>query len=467
MTIPISEHRSQSVGIHPPNNPYSLFEIPEEGVKLLPEDAGNQDPLVLCSAQLQNRLYVTPATSFDTNMPEIVNKDFTTRSIQWQMYVDQGGWKSLEKTVQMTGKMVASSIIQEYHVLASLGREERCMLIIMNPNQRPNPVRPRIGILGFPRDLQDEIIQNMNFLELFHLSVFRAFRRNVKSARHWSELSLELSEDCEKDCIYVLDNETKEEKILLHRSAVAREHLVNDKLVMEHSVTDLGEKIESEYKDPRERVLRLLLETFQFKTKTLKCRRAINEQNDSFLWNSIPMFEFVHLSRKPVWFDEDIAMTPEEIEIFFKRIKSDHFTLIVSVDDNNYKFQSAVGLQCLKLQCSSEWLELDNILSRESNLSNIELCKLSDSQVNRMLQQWINGEHNNLKFMTLYAEYKYSNAKAFKGIDTKAWEPSEDDKDQKPLGKNGKLACIRRKCDGKLAKVWDYSNVLLFQTNFH
>ncbi|CAP32747.2 Protein CBG14103 [Caenorhabditis briggsae] len=130
MTIPISEHPPQGVGIHPPNNPYSLFEIPEEGIKLLPEETRNQDPLVLFSAQLQNRLYVTPATSFDTNMPETVNKDYTTRSMQWQMYVDQKGWKLLEKSVQITGKMVASSIIQEYNVLARLGREERCMFAL-------------------------------------------------------------------------------------------------------------------------------------------------------------------------------------------------------------------------------------------------------------------------------------------------------------------------------------------------
>ncbi|CAO4384978.1 unnamed protein product [Caenorhabditis nigoni] len=336
----------------------------------------------------------------------------------------------------------------------------------MDPNQEPNPVRPRIKILDFPRDLQDEIIQNMNFLELFGLSISRAFRRNVKRARYWTSLSLELHEDREKDFIEVLNNSTREEKILLHNAAVTREHLVHDKLVVEHSVRDLSEKIKSDIEDPRERVLHHLLETFQFKSKTLTCNRVIDEQNDSFLWNSIPKFDYVYLSRGCIFSDEYITMTPAEIELFFKKIRSSHYIVNTNVDDKNYKFQKAIGCQTLRLFFRSEWLELDNILTREENLYHIQLNKLSDGQANSLLKQWINGCRSNSLSMDLSAEHTFSDAETFKNIKLTAWKPIENDKDPYNLGVDGKIAYFRRKCDGKLASVENYSKSLVLQTAF-
>ncbi|PIC17578.1 hypothetical protein B9Z55_023774 [Caenorhabditis nigoni] len=322
----------------------------------------------------------------------------------------------------------------------------------MDTNQRPKPLR----LLELPTDLQHDIIRNMNFLAIFHLSTFRAFRRNAGKRRYWTELCLKLEKDSEKDCIDVLQNETRVERILLHNDAVASEHRAGDKLVVAHSVTDLAKKIKGKHEDPREHVLRHLLQVFHFKTKKLDCKRDINEQKDSFVWNSIPMFDMVYLSGGSFWSSDHINMASEEIEIFLRRIKSDYYGIAVSVDDKSYKCRRAFGTQCLRLQHTTNWLEIDNILARENNLMNIDLCKLSDSQANSMLKQWIYGNCGDFLVMMLNAEHTFSEAETFKDIDLKAWEPSEEDEDPKLLGQTGKLACIRRKCDGESMELFEY-----------
>ncbi|PIC17571.1 hypothetical protein B9Z55_023769 [Caenorhabditis nigoni] len=328
----------------------------------------------------------------------------------------------------------------------------------MDPNETPKPLR----LLQLPTDLQNDMVRNMDFLAVFHLSTFRAFRKTPNRRTYWTKICLKLQKESEKDYICVVQKETRDERILLDRNAVAREHRVGNKLFVEHSVTDLAKKIESDIEDPRERVLHHLLQTFQFKIKRLTCNRVIDEQNDSFLWNSIPMFDSVYLSKGLVILDEYITMKSEEIEIFLKMIKSAIYTLAVNVDDKNYKFQRALGCQFLDLRYCAGWFEIDNILARENNLMDIRLCKLSDSQTNCILKQWIDGNRSDLMFMKIYAEHAFSDAEVFKDIDSKAWEPSEKVEDPKLSGQTGKLACIKRKCDGRMATVWSYSKLLFF-----
>ncbi|PIC17568.1 hypothetical protein B9Z55_023767 [Caenorhabditis nigoni] len=143
-------------------------------------------------------------------------------------------------------------------------------------------------------------------------------------------------------------------------------------------------------------------------------------------------------------------------------IKSASYTLAVNVDDKNYKFQRALGCKILNLHYRADWLEIDNILAREKNLFDISLYMLSDSQANGMLKQWINGNRSNVMFMKLYAEDTFSDAETFKDIVSKAWEPSEKDEGPEGSGETEKLACIRRKCDGQMAKVKIISNRLSF-----
>ncbi|PIC17570.1 hypothetical protein B9Z55_023768 [Caenorhabditis nigoni] len=170
----------------------------------------------------------------------------------------------------------------------------------MDPNETPKPLR----LLQLPTDLQNDMVRNMDFLAVFHLSTFRAFRKSPNRRTYWTEIRLKLKKESETDYIRVVKNETLDERILLNRDAVAREHRVGDKLIVEHSVTDLAKKIKGKYEDPREHVLRHLLQVFQFKRKTLECKRVVHEQNDSFLWNIIPKFEFVYLSGGSIWLNE-------------------------------------------------------------------------------------------------------------------------------------------------------------------
>ncbi|EGT30443.1 hypothetical protein CAEBREN_16332 [Caenorhabditis brenneri] len=108
MTGSVPTTSEDGVGVIPPNNSYLINDIPEDGVELLPEDQNVQDPMLLLSAQLQNSLYVTSRSTFRTNVPETVYKNF-------------------EKSQQTIAKMVASSIRDEYKLLGQVGQEERCM----------------------------------------------------------------------------------------------------------------------------------------------------------------------------------------------------------------------------------------------------------------------------------------------------------------------------------------------------
>ncbi|CAO4375489.1 unnamed protein product [Caenorhabditis nigoni] len=64
---------------------------------------------------------------------------------------------------------------------------------------------------------------------------------------------------------------------------------------------------------------------------------------------------------------------------------------------------------------TSEEIEIF-LKSRENNFSDINLCKLSDSQANSVLKQWIDGDRSNRMFMDLYAEHTFSEELTFKDI---------------------------------------------------
>ncbi|UMM40579.1 hypothetical protein L5515_017149 [Caenorhabditis briggsae] len=279
-----------------------------------------------------------------------------------------------------------------------------------------------------------------------NISTFKRTHPFLRSARYLTELNVELNSDCTKDCILIYNNESSEEKILLHLDVKPRKQETSDrKHISELLVVDLVEHIKGLYEDPRERLIHHMMRTFQFENKKLRCNRKIDESKDEYLLNIMPTFDTVHVSN---FGNTNWTLTPDDFKVFCKRVKNIYF--LVTLREKNIKFDEAFEFEKLCSHCSSNWLDIENLLARENKMTDLQLTNVTEEDVNKILTQWINGIPSALSAALLFVSNPTSDLVIFKDIAAKKIyeKESSDDTDKKC-----KYFNIYRKCDGKEATV--------------
>ncbi|CAO4384277.1 unnamed protein product [Caenorhabditis nigoni] len=250
-----------------------------------------------------------------------------------------------------------------------------------------------------------------------NLSTCKRTQPFLRSARYLSELNIELKSDATKDCILIYENKISEEKIMLNLDAKPRKQETSDrKHISEHSVVELVEHIECPYEDPRENLIHHMIQTFQFKTKKLTCKRKIDGSKDKYLLNIVENFDEVYVSNAG---NIDWTPTSEDFKMFCKRVKDIDFCMTLREGGKNFKFDEALECEKLWIHDDSRWLDIDNLLARENKMTRLNLNNATEEDVNKILTQWINGNPTVLNSASLAVSNRTSDPVIFKDIAAK------------------------------------------------
>ncbi|PIC17174.1 hypothetical protein B9Z55_023508 [Caenorhabditis nigoni] len=173
------------------------------------------------------------------------------------------------------------------------------------------------------------------------------------------------------------------ERILLHEDAELSEQDVREQ-VTKLSAADLVEHIRSPDEDPKECLVRHMIQTFIFKKKTLICNRKMDKLNDEYLLNIMGTFDKVYVSN----FMKEWTVTPKDIRLFCERVKDIDFTLNFKEGEKNFKFDKAFESEELNATYYDYcWLDIDNLLAREHKMKCLELQNVTEQDVNSILTQ--------------------------------------------------------------------------------
>ncbi|CAO4383707.1 unnamed protein product [Caenorhabditis nigoni] len=304
-------------------------------------------------------------------------------------------------------------------------------------------------LFKYPALVRDEIIQNMEFADVLTLSTIKRSQPLLKSARYMTELNVKLNEDDTDDSILIYKNETSEEKIMLHLDAKPGKQKRSDgKHISELLVVNLVKHIKGPYEDPRERLVQHLMKTFQFTKKTLECKRKIDESADQYVLNIMPKFDKVWLSNG---YQFNWTLTKEDIRVFCKRVKDISISLILREEENKFKFDEALECEKLWIHDDSDWLDIEKLLTRENKMKHLQLCNVTEEDVNNIFTQWINGPTSVLSSVWFSVKNPTSDIVILKDISANEITDLNSERDN--TNKTSKRFKINRKCDGKLAMV--------------
>ncbi|PIC17194.1 hypothetical protein B9Z55_023523 [Caenorhabditis nigoni] len=231
-----------------------------------------------------------------------------------------------------------------------------------------------------------------------------------------TELNVELKSDSTKDCILIYKNKTSEERILLHEDAKPSEENTK-KRTSELLVANLIKHIKSPYEDPRESLIHHLMRTFEFKNKTVDCSRKLDESADKYLLDIMATFDKVYVSN---FGNIDWVVRKEDIQVFCKRIKDLYISLKLKEGENRFKFDEALECEKLWIHDDSSWLDIENLLTRETKMTQLQLYDVTDQDVNNIFIQWINGNATNvLSYVWFFVKNPTSDIVIFKDIAAK------------------------------------------------
>ncbi|PIC17181.1 hypothetical protein B9Z55_023514 [Caenorhabditis nigoni] len=249
-----------------------------------------------------------------------------------------------------------------------------------------------------------------------------------------TELNVKLNEDDTEDSILIYKNETSEEKIMLHLDAKPRKQKRSDgKHISELLVVDLVKHIKGPYEDPRELLVQHLMKTFQYV---------------QYVLNIMPKFDKVWLSNVVNF---NWTLTKEDIRVFCKRVKDISISLILREEENKFKFDEALECEKLWIHDDSDWLDIEKLLTRENKMKHLQLCNVTEQDVNNIFTQWINGPTSVLSSVWFSVKNPTSDIVILKDISANEITDLNSERDN--TNKTSKRFKINRKCDGKLAMV--------------
>ncbi|PIC17577.1 hypothetical protein B9Z55_023773 [Caenorhabditis nigoni] len=135
--------------------------------------------------------------------------------------------------------------------------------------------------------------------------------------------------------IIIYDNRDSEERIMLQENAKPRKQSWRwRKSISDLLVVDLVQFIKGDHDDLGERLIRHLIEVFQFEIKTIRVERKLDEST-KYLWNILPTFDRALVTN----FGTDWDATNEDFQTFCKKFKDIIFNMVS--DEKDLKFDEA------------------------------------------------------------------------------------------------------------------------------